>query len=72
MSKDRFEEDLVDKRPLDDLNGFEEVEGYGDVDTDKVVPSGGGLLEDEEWGGYIWRTFSMKRDERSDGTPRSA
>ena len=37
---------------------------------DKGSPTGGGLL-DEVWGGYIWRTFSITREGRSDETVRS-
>ena len=70
VSKVRFEEDLVGKRPLDDRNTSGVVEGHGDVDEGRVTPADGGLL-DEEWGGYIWRTFSITREGRSDETTRS-
>ena len=60
VSKDRFEEDLVGKWSPDDRSTSGEVEGYEDVGT-----SDGGLFDEEEWGGYIWRTFSIKRDGRS-------
>lgn len=62
VSKDRFEEDLVVKRSFDNRNTSEDVDGYGAPDAEKFVPSGGGLLDEEEWGGYIWRTFSIRRE----------
>lgn len=51
VSKERFEEDLVGKR-ADDRNTPEVVGGNGDEEEGKVSPADGGLLEEEEWGGY--------------------
>ena len=47
MSKERFEEDLVGKRPLDDRNASEVVEGHGNVDEGEAAPTDGGLLDEE-------------------------
>jgi hypothetical protein len=61
VSKERFEEDLVGKQAVDDRNRSEVA---GRNAEGKVTPADGGLLE-EEWGGYIWRTFSITREGRS-------
>lgn len=45
VSKERFEEDLVDRRALGDRNTSEAVGGN---EEGEVTPADGGLLEDEE------------------------